>query len=431
MKKFFLKTYGCKVNQYETQVLREQLLAAGLRETNDGEADFYFLNSCVVTDKSARNCRQFIRKCLNDHPRAKIILCGCYADYQAQEILEIAPQIIICRNNDKANIIQLLNRNDSERLNLALRPIQKITGFKGRTRAFVKVQDGCNNFCSYCVVPYVRGMPQSRRINEIKSEVCQLVDAGYKEMVITGINLGAYGRDFKNGSNLKTLLLELLKMSGIKRLRLSSIEPQYLSSDLIKLIAETNVLCPHLHLPLQSGDDAVLKAMNRNYTANEYLRLCVYAKKMIPDLAITTDIIAGCPQESEKAYRNTLNIASEIGFLRIHVFPFSRRRFTTAYQWKQLLPAVVKERVMILQETAIGLSIKYRQKYLNQKLELLVENRKNGDLRGYTQNFIQVSVVGNKSLQNQIVPVEITKVEVRNTFAKIVSTESAAPSCDP
>jgi threonylcarbamoyladenosine tRNA methylthiotransferase MtaB len=371
--RFRIFTLGCKVNQYESQAIREQLLTAGLEESNSNQADIYVVNTCTVTARADRESCCLIRKAIRSN-KAKVIVTGCLVENDAQKILQISDKLQIVPNR--------------------LKPL-KISGFKGRERAFVKVQDGCNNRCSYCKVPLVRGKSASRDVKEIIAEVGRLTSRGFKEIVLTGICLGDYRY---KGHKLVNLLKLLEKIKGEFRIRLSSIEPQLVSGALIEKIADSAKICPHLHIPLQSGDNEILRKMNRPYTVKDYLALIARIKKRIKNVAITTDVLAGFPGEKERNFRNTARCLKKVAPLRTHIFSFSPREGTAAFNFPgRVEDEVIKRRVKLLNKIAAKASYKYRRRFSGRYLTVLVESQRDkqsGLLTGYSENYIRVAVEG-------------------------------------
>ena len=430
-------TLGCKVNQYETQGIREKFLYAGFRENNSEIADVYIVNTCTVTARADRESRRLIRKALRSNLKSKIVVTGCYIEKDASELLRISDRVQIVPNRQKHRIVNLLNSTHDACLpaRLTAKPWARqarrtthnetflplrISDFKDRERAFVKIQDGCNNFCSYCKVPLVRGVSRSRSPKEIIAEVERLTRRGFKEVVLTGICLGSY--HYKS-FDLVAVLNALENIKGKFRIRLSSIEPQLISNDLIGRIADSEKICPHLHIPLQSGDNVILKRMNRRYTRKNYLSLIVKIKKKIKDVAITTDILVGFPGEEEKNFRNTLRSLKEVLPLRSHIFPFSPRQGTAAFNLQERVePRLIKERTDLLKEIARECSYKFRKGFLGKQLSVLIESqadKENGTLSGYSQNYIKVSVEDAiKEDVNNLIRARVKVVDMYSTKAQ-------------
>jgi len=417
-------TLGCKVNQYETQAIRENLINNGFKETNsENRAQIYIINTCTVTSRAEGKSQGLIRKALDENPKAKVIVTGCCV--QDNNFISQDKRIIVVKNELKNKISQILNNqslSNSKRIDSYLD--LSISDFKGHNRAFVKIQDGCENNCSYCKVTLARGKLRSKQLSEIKGEVERLVNKGFREVVLTGICLGAYGKDFKNSITLSDAIEEIISLPGEFRVRLSSIEARYISDRVIKLLSASSKLCRHLHIPFQSGDDEILKKMNRDYSAQDYLALVKNIKTNIPDIAITTDIMVGFPGEKDGNFQNTFSFLEKVSPSRMHIFPFSPREGTLAYNFAdRVSPRKVKLRMAKLQILAKQKSLEYRRKFLKEEVDVLIETTRskiNGYLKGYTDTYIQVLVDGDDNLINKIIKVKINKVDSNFTFGKPV-----------
>ena len=418
--KFF--TLGCKVNQYETQGLRERLLRAGYRENNSQRADVYIINTCTVTEQADRESCRLVRKALRENPRSKIIVTGCLVEKNAREVLQLSDRVQIIPQHQKHQIINFLNftkyeiRNTNDESFIPL----SISDFQGHQRAFVKIQDGCNNFCSFCKVPLVRGRSRSRSLKEIISEVERLKGRGFKEIVLTGICLGDYR--YRN-LNLVNVLASLEKIKGEFRIRLSSIEPQLVSNELVAKIADSARICPHLHIPLQSGDNQILKMMNRRYTVRDYLSLIAKIKKKIKDVAITTDVLVGFPQEAERHFRNTVRSLKEVSPLRTHIFSFSPREGTAAFKLNgRIAPQVIKQRMNLLKQVTTDCSYKFRRRFLGKNLTVLIESqagKESGTFCGYSENYIRVIIENaTKKDINSLLSIKVKTVDICSTRAQ-------------
>ena len=414
MKTVKFYTLGCKVNQYETQEIREKLKASGFKEINNGlKADIYLINTCTVTSRADTDSLSLVRKAAKENPRAKIIVTGCLTELDAKKIKAIPGNKLIIRNKDKASILKILNENNETN-------IIGISTFSGHTRAFLKIQDGCNNFCAYCKVPLVRGRSASRKNPLIIREAEQLVESGFKEIVLTGICLGVYGKDLKPKISLTGLIKELTKIKGLMRIRLSSIEAGDVSRALIQLMASSKKICRHLHIPIQSGDDQILRKMNRSYTHASYLALIKKIKAAIPGIAITTDCLVGFPGESKASFLNTVKLVQKILPLRTHIFPYSPREGTLAFGFKQELTSQeTKQRTDLLRKISIECSRKFQQQFIGKKMDLLVESRDKAMpayWQGHTDNYLKVLVKSGLDLHNQIIPIKLTDLSIDNQF---------------
>ncbi|MDP2938044.1 MAG: tRNA (N(6)-L-threonylcarbamoyladenosine(37)-C(2))-methylthiotransferase MtaB, partial [Candidatus Omnitrophota bacterium] len=373
--KFF--TLGCKVNQYDTQSIRERFVNAGFKEIDNGrKADTYVINTCTVTSIADRKSRYFIHYAYRQNPKARIIVTGCYTALDSDEIAKIPGVTHIIKNQDKDRILELLNEHNelSEQNEIG------ISNFSGHTRAFLKIQDGCNNFCSYCKVPRVRGASRSRPLDEIVQEANRLAKNGFKEIVLCGICLGSYGKDLQSQKNLVEVIEALEKIEGLLRIRLSSIEAGDISDELIQKMAQSKKLCQHLHIPMQSGDNEILKKMNRNYCREDYLNLIKKIKNSIPEIAITTDVLVGFPGEREDNFQNTVNLIGEIVPLRAHIFPYSKRLGTPAAILKDKInPLIIKERILQLVGISRKCALAYKEQFLNKDRDVLIEERPKED----------------------------------------------------
>lgn len=393
MKTIKFYTLGCKVNQYDTQNIRERFVKFGFKELNNGlPADTYLVNTCTVTAVADSKSRELIRRINRENPRGRIIVTGCLVEKDASSIAGLAGVNFIIAKR--------------------FFPEVGIENFGGHTRAFLKIQDGCNNFCSYCKVPYARGPSRSRPISEIIADAGRLVKNGFKEIVLTGICLGAYGRDITPKPGIVEVIERLEELSGLLRIRLSSIEANDVSDILIKKIAVSKKLCPHLHIPLQSGDNEILKKMNRNYGRKFYLSLINKIRRIIPEIAITTDVLVGFPQETEGNFKNTINVIKEITPLKTHIFSYSERPGTAAAcNFKHnLAETIVKKRVFYLKNIARDCSLAYRKQFLNRKVCVLVESRVKENphfWQGHSDTYIKVLLNSEADLKNKLLNVRL------------------------
>ena len=427
-KRFFIKTLGCKVNQYESEAMREILIRSGFRECLAADiADIYILNTCTVTKAADRESRHFIGLFHKLNPKGKIVVAGCYVENDADKVSFLPGVSHIVRNNEKSRIAAILKGPSQTRKEKSSQTAEgaksmTINDFKDHAKAFVKIQDGCENLCSYCKVPLVRGPLWSKPAAAVVKEVKGLVDKGFKEIVLTGICLGAWGETLKAGSRragLPDLLERLVKIPGDFRIRLSSIEPRLASDELIDFISANKKICRHLHIPLQSGDDEILKMMNRPYTGQVYKLLCKKIRSKIKDVAITTDVLIGFPGETEEKFANTLRLVKEVLPSRTHIFRFSRREGTAA---ATLLPDfdkdVIRRRHYTLKALALGSSYIFRRNFTGRRVDVLVESKRDkgtGLLTGYSDNYIKVLFDGPDQVMRQIVPVKIDYLNLTQT----------------
>jgi len=392
--KFYLKTFGCKVNQYETQVIRERLLRQGHGETLDiSQAQLCWVNTCTVTAKADRECRQILRRINRVNPGARIIAAGCYAESEPGAIKAIDSRIDVLGNNRKLELFALEGE------------FAGISMFHDRTRAFIKVQDGCDNFCSYCKIPYVRGHSRSRNIKDILKEAATLADKGYKELVLTGICLGDFGRR-DGGSGLACLIRRISDIDKDFRIRLSSIELLDMTDDILDEIGSSKKLCRHLHIPLQSGDDEILKKMNRRYTAAQFISRIEFIRRRIPDIGITTDIIVGFPGEKEANFKNSAAVMEIVRPSRSHIFTFSSRPGTRAFEMSQdASPQEIRQRARVLEATGARFTREFNTGLRHKEQRVLIEGRRDrvtGKLCGYTDNYARVLVDGGDDLMGSL-----------------------------
>ncbi|MDD5154890.1 MAG: tRNA (N(6)-L-threonylcarbamoyladenosine(37)-C(2))-methylthiotransferase MtaB [Candidatus Omnitrophica bacterium] len=416
MKTVKFYTLGCKVNQYDTQVIREQFINYGFRELDNGlAADICVINTCTVTHRADSDSLNIIRKAIKNNPKAKIIVTGCLTELDAGRIKEIGGVSLIVKNKDRGDLFkQLKGRFRLKRHKEGASAASKgISGFSGRTRAFLKIQDGCNNFCSYCKVPLVRGHSRSRLLEYIVAEARGLVKNGFQEIVLCGICLGAYGRDLNPKADIVDVIEQLENIEGLLRIRLSSIELNDVTDKLIAKLSSSQKLCRHLHIPLQSGDDTVLKKMNRPYTAKDYLEIIRRIKRRIPEIAISTDVIVGFPEEKEAHFKNTAQLIKKISPLKVHVFPYSSREGTAAFRRfrGELDPRLVKDRFERLQKVSQDSSFNYKRRFVGRNMPVLVEGKtREGFWQGYTGNYIRVLFKSGLKLKNKIVAVKLKTI---------------------
>jgi len=405
-------TLGCKVNQYETEKIREGLLTCGFKEVRDKKgADIYIVNTCTVTHRADSDSLKAIRKARRENPRAKVIVTGCLSELDREKIRNADAAALIIKNKNKEKIASHLKGSKNARTNELMNQRRGISSFAGHTRAFLKVQDGCGNRCSYCRVPLARGPSVSRPGSEIIQEADELAERGFKEIVLTGICLGAYGRDLLPKEDLVSLIKQLEEIRGISRIRLSSIEAVDLTDKLIEKISGSAKICKHLHIPLQSGDDKILKKMNRKYTGGRYLQLIKKIKRIVPGVSITTDCMVGFPGEGKKNFLNTLRLIRQISPLRTHIFIYSPREGTTAFGLKQeICQRELKQRFSILQKEAFRCAKKYRKRFIGKEVSVLVESRSKDNPKvwqGYSDNYIRVTLQDKRNLKNRIIKVRL------------------------
>ena len=391
---------GCKVNQAEVSSLRSNLAKYGFAElSGKSQPDICVINTCALTQLSEAKSRKLIRRQIKLNPHTKLIITGCYAENSPAEIAELLTQkdALIIPNNQKDNIPNIIAKNTG--------PNEQIISGKdkNRVRAMLKIQDGCDCFCSYCIIPHLRGTPRSRPIADICRDAEELTAAGYKEIVLTGINLGSYNH---NGKNIADVIRNLARFKELVRIRLSSIELNCVTDGLLDIMQKNNI-CPHLHIPLQSGSNSILAAMNRRYTAKEFVAKINYIEKKLDNPSFTTDVLLGFPGEEEIDFAETVRVCQEVGFSKIHIFPFSPRKRTPAAQMKnKVREGITKERLYRLQKIASQLALKYKQQFVGKKVRVLIED----DKSGLTERYLRVMTKRKTYKSGEIIRVKINSV---------------------
>ncbi len=418
--KIYFYTFGCKVNQYETQEMTELFEKAGhtIIYNSVRNADVCVINSCTVTAESVRKVRQTVRKFKNLNPYCIMILTGCASQAEPDIIDDLPCVDILMGNRNNTEIVNILNdylkapekRNRQiEHRSGDLFQGTGITRFDGHTRAFLKIQDGCDRFCSYCLIPFARGRSRSKSLEDIDKELKALNDNGYKEIVFVGINLSDYGKGTE--FSLPDALMLTEKYDSIKRVRLGSLEPDHIDTKMIEGLKEVKKLCPQFHISVQSGCDNVLKKMNRHYTAKEYEELTVLLRNAFPDATITTDILVGFPTETEKDFKETVEFAKRVKFERTHIFPYSVREGTVAAKYPQLTNAVKEERAKYLSMITKDIQNEVLNSYIGKTVNVLFETDKSNYCEGYTENYTHVKVYIVTGMQGEIHKVEITGID--------------------
>ena len=418
-------TLGCKVNTYESEYVSNLLKKNGYEICDFNDiCDIYIINTCTVTNTSDIKSRKIIRQARRRNKDALVIAFGCYI--QANPNMEMNDADILLGNKDKSKIVEYIedyfeNKKKIQNINADLGNIFEdmyIDNFLSRTRAFVKIQDGCENFCSYCIIPFVRGKCRSKDFNTVIEEVKSLVNNGFYEVVLTGIHTGNYGTDIN--TNLCSLLKEMVKIKGLKRIRISSIEITELNDEILEVIKDNDIIVNHIHIPIQAASDKVLKIMNRKYDLDYFKDKIKYIKSIKKDISITTDIIVGHPGEDDDTFNRSIDDIKEIGFSKLHVFPYSKRDGTKAASMEQIDEKVKKERAKTLLLLSRELEQDYMNKFLNREVEVLVEINKDGKSIGHTTNYLQVKI--DKELEhNTFVKVKITKIEYPYCIGEIVN----------
>ncbi|MCF7895117.1 MAG: tRNA (N(6)-L-threonylcarbamoyladenosine(37)-C(2))-methylthiotransferase MtaB [Candidatus Omnitrophica bacterium] len=411
-----IKTLGCKVNQYEGQAITEQFTSLG-HQITDKKADLYIINTCTVTKTADKKSRKNILQAKKENPRAKIAVCGCLAELNKNYIEKIGVDYIIAQRN-KQNLVNIILDGKAP-CPISKNPWKlKIKNYPHK-RAFVKIQDGCSNFCSFCKIPYLRPKPTSRRKKNIIDEIKRL-SANHHEIVLSGVNLNLYGKDLNPKNSLSNLIKDILKLHCLGRLRISSLQPSLIDNKLISLIAHPK-LCPHLHLSFQYGQNSILKAMNKKETVEIYIKRVNAIKKVYPKTAISCDIIIGFPDETEKTFQQTVDFLKKVKPMRIHIFTFSPREKTPLITSNLIDKDTTKRRYKILDKLARKLSLDYSRLFINQKLTMIAEEKKNGYTTGYTQNYIKVNLDGKIKL-GSAAKVKITKIDKNNkVFARLAT----------
>lgn len=425
-----IHSLGCKVNSYEAESMEQLLKQAGYTIVPFDEnvtADIYIINTCSVTNIADRKSRQMLHKSKKINPDAIVVAAGCYVNADTKKAAEDNAVDIVLGNNCKINIVEALenyykDKNNSEMV-VDFKEKQeyeelKLDEVSTHTRAYIKIQDGCNQFCSYCIIPYTRGRIRSRDIDEIEEEVTKLVSKGFKEVVLTGIHLTSYGVDNNKGSLLE-VIMRLDKIEGLQRIRLGSLEPRVITEEFAKTLSSSKKICPHFHLSLQSGCDTVLKRMNRKYTTQEYYDKCCILRKYFNNPAITTDVIVGFPQETEEEFEATKVFLEKVHFYEMHIFKYSRRKGTVADRMEGQVDEKVKtQRSAILLELENKMSKEYRQQHIGKTEEVLIEEivSENGKdyFMGFTPDYIRIKIACDTALDNS---------EYINTIKKVYMKE--------
>ena len=412
-------TLGCKVNQYETQALEQELARRGHELVGFEEAaDAYIVNTCSVTAVSDKKSRQMLRQAKRRSPDAVIAACGCYAQTHPEDVKKLDPDVI-AGTNDRAHFIDLLERAAREKIRIVdvddvwqRRSFEVLPagGMANRTRAMLKVEDGCVNFCTYCLIPYARGRVRSLPMEEAKKQVRALREEGYREIVVTGIEISSYGSDFADGTSLIDLLELLAREGGDMRIRLGSLEPRTITEEFCARAARLPQLCPHFHLSMQSGCDATLKRMNRKYDTARFLESCELLRRYFDDPAITTDLITGFPEETEEEFAQTLAFIRRCGFADMHVFPYSIRPGTKAAEMKQVDMPVREERAARAAAAAQEMHEAYLARCVGRSFPVLFERDRQGGSAGHAPNYMEVSVP-QEGLHNQVKNVKVTQVD--------------------
>ena len=428
-------TLGCKVNQYETNAMAQKFLEKGYQiieeETPENEEikpDICIINTCTVTNMSDRKSRQMLRRMKEKNPNTIVVAVGCYAQVAKEELAKISEIDLVLGNNEKVEIVRHVEEYINNHIdNVELEDVMYSKEFSDfgnvtyteKTRAVIKIQDGCDRFCSYCIIPYARGRVRSRKPESIVSEITQIASNGIKEVVITGIHIASYGKDFSMSKDpelqnykLIDLLEEINSINGIQRIRLGSIEPLLITEEFVERLKKLEKICHHFHLSLQSGCDETLKRMNRRYTTEQFKEIVRLLRNAYDDVNLTTDVIVGFPGETDEEFSKTYKFLEEIKFYKMHIFKYSPRKGTkAAVMPNQISGDIKEERSRKLIELSDKNEIEYNESYIGKNVEVLFEEEKDGIFKGHTQNYIMVYCELNKNLENQVISVRCEKAE--------------------
>jgi threonylcarbamoyladenosine tRNA methylthiotransferase MtaB len=420
-KKFKVVTLGCRTNQYETQAYQDQLLAMGYTQANEDEsAELCIVNTCTVTESADSSSRHEIRKLAKQNPGSKLVVTGCFAERQPEAVRQIEGVTHVIPNSQKENLLNSVFPEDEV-------PEFSIKHFDAHTRAFVKVQDGCNSFCTYCIIPYVRGRSRSRTVSDVIKEVESLIANGFKEVVLTGINIGDFDGNKPEGETpdrLADLIRAVDQVPGLERLRVSSIDPDEVDENLADAILNGQKTCHSMHIVLQSGSNVILKRMNRKYTRQIFLETIEKLRLASPDFTFTTDIIVGFPGETEADFAETLEIMRQVKFAKVHMFPYSDRpRTRSALMPNKVPPEMIKERKQLLLRTAEEIAFELREGYISRRMTVLTESvdrARRGQISGHTENFLTVWVQSDAHLPNELVEVELVANTPEGLIGRVI-----------
>lgn len=409
-------TLGCKVNTYESEFVTSLLENHGYQICHfDEVCDIYIINTCTVTNTSDIKSRKIIRRAKRKNPNACVIAMGCYIQSDKDNIIDEVD--IAIGNKNKSQIVTLIETyfRDKKKINTLDSNFDEtfedmsISKYNNKTRAFVKIQDGCENFCSYCIIPFVRGRCRSKKFNKVIEEVTTLTKNGFKEIVLTGIHTGNYGTDIN--TNFAALLRELVKIKGLERLRISSIEVNELTDEVLEIIKNNDIIVNHLHIPIQAASDHVLKLMNRKYDLQFFINKIEKIREIKKDISITTDIIVGHPGETDEDFEEGIKVLKQINFSKLHVFPYSKRNGTVAADMEQIDDSVKKKRARVLLNLSKELEINYMNNFIGKELNVLIEQNHDGYCVGHTTNYLNVKIYNQNFESETIVKVKLTKIE--------------------
>lgn len=419
MKKIAFYTLGCKVNQYETNAMKQKFIDSGYEVVEfEEKSDIYVVNTCTVTNMADRKSRQILRRAKQRNKNSLLVVVGCYVQVGKEELEQIEEIDVILGNNEKNEIVEYVE--EYKRKSCFVSEINKPQEYKefGNTtytetvRAFIKVQDGCDNFCSYCIIPYARGRIRSRKIENVISEITDIAQKGIKEVVITGIHIASYGKDMQENITLIDLLEKINEIEGIERIRLGSLEPKLLTEEFIAKLSKLEKICDQFHISLQSGCDDTLKRMNRKYTTQEVEEGIKELRKMYPNSLLTADLIVGFPGETDEDFRTTCDFLKQIGFYKIHTFKYSKRKGTVAEKMpNQILPDVQEQRSKIIMKLSDEMQNEYNQKYLGKTVKVLFEEKEGEYYKGHTTNYMMIYMRSEEKRENEIKDIYIDKIE--------------------
>lgn len=413
--------YGCKVNQYETNAMKQKFIDNGYKIVNFEEtADIYIVNTCTVTNMADRKSRQILRRPKQINPNSLLVIVGCYVQVGKKELEKIEEIDLILGNNEKNNIVEYVEKYKEKQSIVSDINNQKEykdfgeTTYTEKVRAFIKIQDGCNNFCSYCIIPFARGRVRSRKIENVVSEITDIAKKGIKEVVITGIHIASYGIDFDKKIGLIDLLEKINKIDGIERIRLGSLEPKLITEQFIEKLIKLEKICDQFHMSLQSGCDETLKRMNRRYTTQDFEKGVKILRNAYPNSLLTADIIVGFPGETEEEFNTTYDFLKKIGFYKIHTFKYSKRKGTIAEKMpNQISNKLQEERSKKIIELSNEMQNKYNNSYIGKKVKVLFEEKQEEEYKGHTSNYMLIRVRTEEDLENEIKIVQIENDKLR------------------
>lgn len=426
MNRIAFTTLGCKVNLYDSEAMAELFAEKGYEIVDfEDVADIYVINTCTVTNFGDKKSRQMIRRARRQNKNSIIVATGCYAQVAPQTVADIEGINIVIGTKDRGKVVEIVENYRAEKgvLN-AVTDIKgekeferlKVSNLKDRTRAYIKIQEGCNRYCTYCIIPYARGPVRSRKPEDVIDEVKTLAKNGFKEVVLTGIHVASYGLDLEN-TTLADIIEQVHSVEGIERIRFSSMEPKAVDDEFVARMAKLPKVCEHYHLSLQSGSDTTLKKMNRRYTAEEYAAACERLRKAFPDVAITTDIIVGFPTETDENFNESYEFAEKVRLSKIHVFPYSPKTGTPAAKIRpQIAPDVKNERSHKMLELSTRLNKEFMSRYIGGNMEVLFERLEGDYYEGHTRNYIKVLCKSDSDLTNQLVNVKLTDIAGEETM---------------